>query len=235
MTQFIQSTIYEFKKIKRRYYRFEFKEGIEGVVLNYNNIPKILEKRMKSICQVLEDYNQENSKKLRINFRQKKLSEFPINWYSALGISIYSSDRYFNNYAITYENLATYLEGLTIKMSDGIEVCNNFWEKNYETILQYLDPINYFEELKIYNIDNMKRIAKNKNDKIQFLAEVRDLLKKKSAVNYLQVYLKNFLENSDLFALEFNINNREYIKDSKCIFKNITQLSMGQESIKYFV
>ncbi|HCD9886086.1 TPA: AAA family ATPase, partial [Enterococcus faecium] len=151
LTQFIQSTIYEFKKIKRRYYRFEFKEGIEGVVLNYNNIPKILEKRMKSICQVLEDYNQENSKKLRINFRQKKLSEFPINWYSALGISIYSSDRYFNNYAITYENLATYLEGLTIKMSDGIEVCNNFWEKNYETILQYLDPINYFEELKIYN------------------------------------------------------------------------------------
>ncbi|EOS8049851.1 hypothetical protein DUY20_RS07195, partial [Enterococcus hirae] len=152
MTQFIQSTIYEFKKIKRKYYRFEFKEGIEGVVSNYNNIPELLEKRMKRIYQVLENYNQENSKKLRINFRQKKLIEFPINWYSTLGISIYTSDRYFNNYAITYENLTAYLEALTIQMSDGIEVCRNFWEKNYETILQYADPINYFEELKIYTV-----------------------------------------------------------------------------------
>lgn len=231
LTDFIQSTIYEYKAIKTKKYNLRFKNGIDDIILKYKNIPNLLKKRAENVYQTLEEYNNENSQKLKIKFSQKKLSDFQMNWYSAMGISTYSRDRYFEGYAITYEKVIDYLQILSDQMTNSIEVCICFWNSNYDLILHYADPENYFEELKYENIDNMRKVIKKEKEKLEFLDTLKFFLLKNSTLNYLQDYLNEFYNDSDFFELEFNINNREHIKSSKRIFKNITQLSLGQKVV----
>lgn len=231
LTDFIQSTIYEYKAIKTKKYNFRFKNGIDDIILKYRSIPNLLNKRKENVYLILKEYNSENSKKLKINFSQKKLSDFQLNWYSVLGISPYSGDRYFENYAITYEKIIDYLQSLSDQMTNGIEVCISLWNSDYDLILNHANPENYFEELTYENINNIRKVIKDKKEKIEFLKTLRIYLLKNSALNYLQDYLSFYYNNSDFFELEFNINNREHVQSSKSIFKNIVHLSLGQKVV----
>lgn len=231
MTKFIQSTIYDYKKIKKVRGISSFKDGFQGIFEKYMTIPDILEKRKKNIEQILLDYNCQQEDKLKVIFSHKSMNDTHFEWISTLGVNHYANQRFFKRYAIKHQNLSSYLNKLTIELGDPFKVLELFWNKEFAILEKAANLNTYFENRTQKIIESNLKFVDNVDNRISFFEEVRDVLFEETGLNYMRNFLKNYVKESDCFELEFNINNREHINTSGKNFRNITDLSMGQKVV----
>lgn len=231
MAEFIQNTIYDYKKIRKVRGISDFNPGFEGILEKYKIVPDILQRRKQNIEQILTDYNNDQKDKLRICFSHKSMIEIPFDWILILGVNRFAYQSYFKNYAIRYRNLADYLDKISENLGDPYKTIELFWSGNYSAIEKITKLAPYFENRTQKSIERNRNYADKVEDRLSFYESIRKVLFGEAGINYMQMFLKKYVKESDCFRLEFNINNREHINTVGKKFKNITDLSMGQKVV----
>lgn len=231
LTKFINRTLFQNKDIRNKKVFYNIGPGINGLINKYGKKSEILNIRKKQVNELLNDYNELQKRKLRINFTQKDIDDSYFNWYTVFNVSRNAWDDYYKGYAITYENLVSYLQELSKKLGNSIETIRVFNRKDFQVILDTLDVKTFFNEVSTETTERELKFIKESTDLISFFSKLRQNIVSPKGERYAKDFLKNYFRNSDTFTLEFNINNRESMKTEAINFQNVTNLSMGQKVV----
>ncbi|ELP1222610.1 hypothetical protein R1S95_001423 [Listeria monocytogenes] len=231
LTEFINRTLFRNKNIRNKPNFYKIGPGINGLINKYGKKESILQDRKNQVYELINEYNELQQRKLRITFTQKNIDDNYFNWFSILNVSKYYEDNYFSKYTITYMNLVSYLQTLSEKLGNSIETIRVFYYEQYDIISQSVDVRDFFDEQSQETIEKELKFILNKQDLSEFLNLLRNILISSKSENYSKEFFENYLRNSDMFTLEFNINNRESMKQEAINFQNIVNLSMGQKVV----
>ncbi|OTN78279.1 Spaf_1101 family AAA-like ATPase [Enterococcus faecium] len=231
LTKFINRTLFQNKDIRNKKMFNNIGPGINGLINKYGKKSEILNTRKKQVNELLNDYNELQKRKLRINFTQKNVDDSYFNWYTVFNVSRNAWDDYYKGYAITYENLVSYLQALSKQLGNSIETILIFNKKDFQVIFDTLDVKIFFNKVSTETTDRELKFIKEGTDLIAFFYKLRQDLVSPKSERYAKDFLKNYFRNSDTFTLEFNINNRESMKTEAINFQNIINLSMGQKVV----
>lgn len=232
LTEFIDRTLFRNKDIKSRQNFYNIGKGMTGLFNKYKKKEEILEKRKTQVDNLLHDYNQKQEKKLRIIFNQKEINDDFFNWYDAFNLSTrYARDDYFLKYAITFGNLVAYLQNLSKELGNSIETLLAFKNWDWNLITSTVNVKHYFDTSSTKTVDKDLKFITDETSLISFLTSLRIKLTSSNCEFSAKEFLRNYFRTSDIFTLEFNVNNRESMRQESVQFKDIISLSMGQKVV----
>ncbi|WP_195854011.1 Spaf_1101 family AAA-like ATPase [Aerococcus tenax] len=222
--------------IKRQFFKnYElkvFKKGIKftnnkGVINFIDNLENKIEKHKVDILEIIDEYNRSQKNKLRITYytRPLKADEIPIKFTKA---------KYNINdvYDITPQETNEFLNYIVRNYSveSFIKMCLNI--KNIpDSLFNILHKfVNDDREDESSEEDSNKEKLTPVNSKL-ITKKLFEELKRVVTPNEVKNYYNSVLDDIDIFSVEFNINHYEGANNQKVIFKDITQLSLGQKVV----
>ncbi len=231
VTEFFDKILFENKNIKNRNYYFKYGEGFNGLFNKYDSREGILQKRKDRVNLLLDPYNDSQKNKLKVVFSQKAIEDKYFDWLVALGVSKYDRSNYFSNYAITYENLVTYLEFKSKQVGGCIDVLRAFYNDDYDTLVNGSHSANFFVDRSTKTTDLELKFLEKAGEVLEFHKSVKQKLTTGRCERYAKDFLTNYFRHSEQFTLEFNINNKESVDTRGINYQNISTLSMGQKVV----
>lgn len=210
-----------FKKLEKE--KFQNYKELETC---YRKLQGKLDNRNKKINNLISDFNSKQRKKLKLVYTQNSLNDIEFPWAQILNINYRNKDEYFKGFGITCESVKNFLEDLSVK-KDPIKIVLLFIKEKYKELEQIINILNYIE---IYSTDTIEstKIIEEKN-----ISEFMNVLSKViyNSIESLIEFYDDYYEKIDNFNLEFNINNREVSATIPSLFKEVSQLSMGQKVV----
>ncbi|MCA5014035.1 MULTISPECIES: Spaf_1101 family AAA-like ATPase [unclassified Enterococcus] len=231
ITDFFDKILFENKRIKNRSNYSKYGDGFKGLFNKYDKKDSILETRKLKVRNLLDSYNESQEGKLKVVFSQKKIDDDYFDWIAALGISKYDGFNYFKKYAITFIDLADYLNVKSKQVGGSIELLRFFYKKDYGKFINVDSVSRFFEEPSKETAELELKFLKDKQDLLVFHELLRQWLINTRCERYAKDFLKDYFRYSEQFTLEFNINNKESIDMRRANYQNISKLSMGQKVV----
>lgn len=231
LTNFIDKTLFKNKNMRNRQNFYSYGKGFEGLFKKYEQRQIILDRRKENVSCLIKKYNETQNKKLRVVFSQKDIENKFFNWYTAFDRSRYTKDSYFKNYALTYNSLFDYLEDISEKNGNCLETVKLFYERKYDEIVNNANPKKFFLNKNNSIIEKELKYLENDEDVFEFVNVIQKEIITKNCEKYCKDFLKNYFRNSETFSLEFNINNKENVRNEPIDYHNVVDLSMGQKVV----
>ncbi|MBO1198277.1 AAA family ATPase [Staphylococcus simiae] len=191
-----------------------------------DELEKYKSKRKSKISEVLEEFNDENLKNLKIEYFQSEIKNLPLKeWFFAEG----NLQRSFYNFKITKLEVLDLLDEIINKV--GI---NKFVK------MFIVEEINL--EVRLVQSMSKNSQVNNENLELNEIDETNISDFKKQLINLfkdidikkIKEYFNNYIINYEKFKLEFNINANTVASNNKPQFKNVKNLSLGQKVVAMF-
>ncbi|HGF7252975.1 TPA: Spaf_1101 family AAA-like ATPase [Enterococcus faecium] len=231
ITDFVDKILFENKDIRNSSNFYNIGKEFKGSFNKFDKRVSILGKRKCNVRDLLDSYNESQKGKLRILFSQEEIDDQHFNWLDALGVTSYRSSEYFRKYAITYDDLTSYLGWRSEQVGGSIELLRIFYNKDYEILVSDDTSSKFFIDTSHKTTDLELKFLKNKEDILEFHKYLRQRLITPSCEQYAKKFLKNYFNHCEKFTLEFNINNKETTDTRGINYQNINTLSMGQKVV----
>ena len=201
--------------------RFKSTEGLKVFI---NNLPKLLQKRTRSVKQVLHDFNKQKKNTLKIEYIQDDGTNEIFSFEKCFDRSNFGDGNYFSGYSITDEGVYNYLYSILNQMTivDFFEMLINHKQKMYHYSL-----LNFSKGYERRNI-----IVINEQNQYEVIDEIiKVLLSNYNVNNYIKKYFKSYLDSIEKFELQFDLSSNSINKDNAREFKNVKKLSLGQKVV----
>lgn len=201
--------------------------GFRWIRNKYDKLDEILHKRKGDVENFIGNFNQQQNNKLRIAYQQKMLNDVDFPWVNIIQINPENKEFFIKKYSLKKAQLLNYLLDLS-EIYDPIKISLLLVEKNYNELLQSINLLDYCENMNYKMIDEgIKELKKENLNNI--FNEIRRLIM--NSEELVITFLKEYLISFDNFKLEFNINNREMSETKGIIYKDVSELSMGQKVV----
>lgn len=228
ISDYIKNTVQKNKKISQ-IKALSNARSFKGLREQYKNLLSILQERSIEIDSIIKEYNEVHKKDIKIVHKFAFCDNHILDFEDIFGIKWRSSDRWFNRYNIKTSRVAAYFEYVhskigTIKMYEYIVEKKLFDLENVFSVRDFATPLNVKmvdEGIKELSKENLK----------EFFEEISLIFYSKDGISKLIYGLNYYLKSCERFNLEFNINNKEDIKNARPIFKSLSQLSLGQKVV----
>lgn len=182
--------------------------------------------RKHKVNEILKEFNDKNSKNLKIEYVQSEINSIPIReWFFPEG----NLQRSFYNFKITKIEV----EDLLNEIIDNVGInsfIKMFIDEKINLDVQLVQSMSQNsqvnnENLELHEIDAIN-IRKFEYKLINLFKDI-DIEKIKS-------YFNNYLISYEKFNLEFNINANTVATNNNLQFKNVKNLSLGQKVVAMF-
>lgn len=201
-----------------------------GLMRVLNDTKDILEKRKEEIYKIIDPFNKALEKKLRIVYSQNDENTEP-DFDDWLFDYSYRRKAWYKNYNITNGALLEYLHTLNSKLGIlkflplvlNLDVIN---ANSFVNILSFCTPLTQ-------DMIDDGIIELNATNTAVFMKELFLTLITNDNIHKVTAHLKEYISNIENFTLEFNVNNKEG-GNNKAIFKNVSNLSLGQKVVAMF-
>lgn len=231
VTEFFDKILFENKEIQNRINFSTMGRGFKGLFNKFDKRNELLEKRKDNVKNLLDPYNQLQKGKLRVGFSQKEIEDTYFDWLVALGANRYRSSGYFKKYAITYENLSSYLNLRSEQVGGSIELLRIFYNEKFDIFLNDNSSSRFFVDRSNKTTELELKFLEDKKDIQEFHFCLKQMLITSACEQYAKNFLKNYFKHCEQFTLEFNINNKESVDTKGINYQNINTLSMGQKVV----
>ena len=225
INQFIRDTLFQNTTLSNPVGKVYFKQqsGLKKVLADIQNR---LELRKKEVNGVVDRFNAEQEKKLRIVYSQDGI--IMPNFKEWLFENDYSPKRWYDQKNITNEDLIDYL-------------CVLYEKSGFFSFLHLLIE---GDAKKAIIIENILKYCRKHDQKMidddvleldgqaaeELLVQVFNHLLSNSRIEYLKRYLTDYEAKIEKFSLEFNVNSREG-SNGQTMFKPVRVLSLGQKVV----
>lgn len=198
-----------------------------------NDIQDILARREEDVLSIVKPFNESQNGILRIVFSQEPPNTIPSfqEWLFPID---YVENSFYQNYNITMGDIVEYFAFVFLycrkeRKNQAFDFFRMIVNEDIAA-LESISPLNAFctertprmieAGIKELTTDTAQKIL---NDMIAILLSNQNILK-------IIAYLREYVKDSEDFALEFNINNREGGSAQK-LYKRIQELSLGQKVV----
>ena len=228
ISNYVKSTIQKNNKITKIKLP-PYVRTISGLKEKLDLTEQILLEREKEILPIINEYNILHERELQIGFFYKKKVNKAINFDKIFGFEFYKKDQWFSKFNIRFIDVIQYFEDLH-DLIGTISLYRMIIEGKWHEMNKLL-PITYYSEELGYNLIENDITILNARTLDVFFRKISNYFFEKEAICELSKGLRYYVEHCEYYNLLFNINNKEDINASKCIFKSIDKLSMGQKVV----
>lgn len=203
------------------------KSGLKSLL---EDIQAIMKKRHDEVSLVIDAFNKQQDGLLRIVYSQDNEVE-PIDFSELIGKvnANRNKNRYYRNKNIEMETVIDYLYALNKKIGIQTLLLYAIGEKYDE--VNKIEPISSMLLEKSQNlIDKGISFVEGKNEILLVKNIMDDVLNERNH-ELIGNYLKGFVERSESFDLEFNLNSKESNKNQSLLYRNVRYLSLGQKVV----
>lgn len=193
--------------------------------INLKNIQTFIDEQAKIINDSLIGFNDMHKNQLIITYKSGNSDVEEI--IEMLEYSVKEGKKFIARTYLQWNEVIAYLR-LIIKKIGYIKFLNLLINKKYLTLESHLKISDFIDEDK----KTLSMIEGGFSDISQNnISQVYDEIKKKLVSNYgfLRKSILYWIQSGEEFSLKFNVNNKEAIKKSEVLFKDLHQLSMGQK------
>ncbi len=199
------------------------KSGLKKML---ENITATLQKRSQEVSDIINPFNMNQKNVLRIKYSQEGYYKEPpiFDWLFPLG----SEEKWYKHKNIRLGDISGFL--LTLYENIGIwEFLSVVVNGDVDTVKRNENLLLYCKELTTDMVD--QEISEIKSEEVDaILKEILSKLITDNNISEVIKYLKDYIANTEVFTLEFNVYNREGTNAS-VNFKSVNQLSLGQKVV----
>jgi DNA repair exonuclease SbcCD ATPase subunit len=182
-----------------------------------------LSKRELEVRRVVDSFNKTQDGILRIHYNQSGHKGIDLDFEDLFE---HEKSKWFRKYNITKENIIEFLYALNARIG-LIDMSIQFLSKQYTQLSEVLSISDFTTSVTPEMVnEGVKRLSKDN------ITNFFDILKKaifSQANKSIWVYAINrWIDTSEEFGLEFNINNKEVNTNIKPLYKSVGELSLGQ-------
>ncbi|HAR6050138.1 TPA: AAA family ATPase [Staphylococcus pseudintermedius] len=229
INNFILEFINKNKKIRRNYNKKTLIDIIaspDNMEEFLNKVEKHKENRKSSVIEILNEFNEKNSKNLKIEYSQSEVISIPlIEWFFAEG----NLQRSFYTFKITKIEVIDLLN----EIIDEVGI-NNFIKMFIDREINLdIKSVNSISKNSQVNNENLELDEIDETNIGDFKKELISLFKDVD-IEKIKQYFHNYLYNYENFELKFNINANTIESNNKVQFKNVKNLSLGQKVVAMF-
>lgn len=217
--EFIYGLLFDTRPLEALSKQVRFRSE-KGLLKFFGNLNDIQLNRKNEIEDIINPYNNIEKDKMRIVYSQKSIDDYELPSVFKLSKSIISRE-----YDITQSETEDYIRYLIrhYSVTGFVKLC---LEKN---------GFNNLPSISTFAINGREpNYDKKKLSQSDSAYAVKLLLEEFLKENDIQVfanYYKRKLEKLEQFTVEFNVNTYESSRDLKNIFKDISELSLGQKVV----
>ena len=223
---FLRGTLFKDRKNKK--YIFSEKiDKIEKIIPAIESADEKLSKQYNFINSIIDNFNNQQTGNLQIVYKQELKYLLPDHfetWFFPPGKNL---KRPFKGYMLSCEDIIDYLSfvfdkiGFTnfVKMMNDREI---LYENQLIQIANQGNSNSIYPDLSLITVEKS-----NVHDAFDEIFNIWD----KVDLFSIEDYLKDTYNNCEKLSLEFNINSKVTDKNKKAIFKDVTNLSLGQKVV----
>ena len=225
INQFIRETLFQNSTLSNPAIKINFrqKSGLKNALVG---IETRLAERKNEVDGVVERFNAEQEKKLRIVYSQNRIiiPDFK-EW---LFENQYSPKKWYDRKNITNEDLIDYLSVL-FENSGLFSFLSLLIEGDAKKAIRIENILKYCRKHDLKMIDDGV-LELNGQTAEELLVQVFNQLLSNGRIEYLKRFLTNYEAKIEKFSLEFNVNNKEG-SNGQTMFKPVRVLSLGQKVV----
>lgn len=226
INNFIYEMLFRNKTLSNPETAFDFRT-IKKLPVALNNLKRQLDLRNSEIASIVNAFNKTQEGKLRIHFSRVPIVDVP-DFENILFKKSYHPKSFFLKYNVSEENLLEYLFALFKKMGplSFFEIIST---KNTKEAEKHVQIKNFCTPMTQAMIEN-EIIKLDEHNLQNFVETILNDISAKYEVAEIKNFLKNYVKNSEIFTLEFNVNNKEG-GPQKVLYKPVSDLSLGQKVV----
>ncbi len=225
INQFISAMLYRNNTIFKQSININLR-SISGLKKEISNLQNRLTERKREVDKVVNAFNAEQEKKLRIVYSQN--GQIAPDFLAWLFAGNASPKHWYNHFNISNEDLCDYLSSLLSKkgLFDFLSI---LIDGKVKEAIKIENILSYCSELTQKMIDNGVTKLDSQSAEAMLLDVFKRLLSN-DRLDFVKKTLKSYISNIEKFSLEFNINNIEG-SNGQTIYKPVRVLSLGQKVV----
>lgn len=182
-------------------------------------------KRKTEVMTEIESFNIQNKDVLQIVYSQNFESYLP-DIMRILNYRQSDRNQLFGSYDISYMNVNNYLHRLYDRI-DGIKLLTHLVKREYDNLNRIESIIDFYADSKA-NSGNVRAVEISQKNYKNFFEALRGVVLSQYNIKTMVNDLRRNICKFEHFDIQFNINNKEGDTTSRPIFKNVSELSLGQ-------
>ena len=197
-----------------------------GLLSWSNEMEQYLSARSQEVSNIINAYNLTQNGKLRIIYSQSNFlkNEIPFD-----RLFSNQNSRWYRKWNIAVESVSGYLSALCVHISLP-QVIYLFLTDQYLRLIESVSILEFCESM-TENMVNAGLTELNATRIMDFMKMLRDNIFSNANIKFWITELKSWVIQTESYGLEFNINNREQSANTKPIYKEVGDLSLGQKVV----
>jgi len=200
--------------------------SLNGLLKYISTMEDFSSNRSHSVRSIIDSFNEKQRDKLRITYMRNGNSEADLRFED------FFSDKnksFYRNYNITIASLVSYLDYLASHM-DIIHLIEYIAKDLYKSADVNHSIMDFCDEMTMGLVNkNIVEINQGNVDEFHELLK-QELFSHQNIITWVES-LNNWIIKSEVFGLEFNVNNSENSQPKKPLFKKVNELSLGQKVV----